>query len=291
MRQPRSFRLPLLLCLLLLLCGASHLRAQHAEDSLRVRRDSIPAEGPRFLPQVSPDSLAPVNDELPALRRLPVDRPSSARSLPRSPIPPYHINPSPLFKGDYSTSGVLLPVGGGYIVGAGEQRSVAGIGRFNAATLGWQREFRERLTLQVTADALKANTARFTGQSFGLSAQMIYQAQDRLYFRTFGGVGFGDFTAPASYGFGGAVGMGFTDRFGVEVGAQTFYNSLTGRWETLPIVAPYYKFDKFKLQLDVGPILFELIRGAIQKHRGGSGGGGGPTIMPDVPGFHGFGPR
>ena len=63
-----------------------------------------------------------------------------------------------------------------------------------------------------------------------------------------------------------------TDRFGVEVGAQTFYNSLTGRWETLPIVAPYYKFNKFKLQMDFGPIWFELIRGAIQKHRGGGGG-------------------
>ena len=80
------------------------------------------------------------------------------------------------------------------------------------------------------------------------------------------------------------MGIGFTERFGVEFGAQSYYNSLTGRWEVLPVVAPYYKFDKFKLQIDFGPILFEIIRGVIQDHRNGSRREG-PTIMPDVPGF------
>ena len=270
--------------------SATHLFAQQ-EDSLRVRPDTLRTRLYHSGPAVAFDSLSTVNSELPALRRLPVDAPSSSRRLPVIPALPYHVNPSLLHKGDYSTGGAMWLLEPGYIVGRGEQRSVPGIGRFNAAALGWQGRLNDRLTLQVMADAVKMNTARFTGQSFGLSAQMVYEAQDRLYFRTFGGVGFGDFTARPDYGFGGTVGMGFTDRFGVEVGVQTFYNSLTRRWETLPIVAPYYKFNKFKLQMDFGPILFELIRGAIQKHRGGGGGSGGPTIMPDVPGFHGFGPK
>ena len=292
LRKPSARRLSrrLLLLLMLAATSATHLFAQQ-EDSLRVRPDTLRTRLYHPGPAVAFDSLSTVNSELPALRRLPVDAPSSSRRLPVMPALPYHVNPSLLHKGDYSTGGAMWLLEPGYIVGRGEQRSVPGIGRFNAAALGWQGRLNDRLTLQVMADAVKMNTARFTGQSFGLSAQMVYKAQDRLYFRTFGGVGFGDFTARPDYGFGGTVGMGFTDRFGVEVGAQTFYNSLTGRWETLPIVAPYYKFNKFKLQMDFGPILFELIRGAIQKHRGGGGGSGGPTIMPDVPGFHGFGPK
>lgn len=255
-------------------------------DSLRIRRDSVPSGRIGNLP-LRADSLAPAErTDLPAALRAPL-RPSSSRRKDawiHGLFPPYYINPSPMFKGDYSTSGVLGSAGGGYFVGAGSQTSVPGIGRFNAAALGWQKQLNERLQLQVMADAVKMNTARFTGQSFGLSGQMVWQAQERLYFRTFGGVGFGDFRGRPSYGFGGTMGFDFTDRFGMELGAQSYYNSLTGRWEVLPVVAPYYKFDKFKLQLDFGPILFEIIRGVIEKHRDG-GHREGPTIMPDVPGF------
>ena len=275
--------------LLLFLMGMTGGLSAFAQqtDSLRMRRDSVPLDRAGHSPVLF-DSLSPAERaELPVVARSGLLRPSSSRrkdAWMQGPIPPYYINPSPMFKGDYSTSGVLGRAGGGYFVGAGSQTSVPGIGRFNAAALGWQKQLNEHLQLQLMADAVKSNTAHFTSQSFGLSGQMVWQAQDRLYFRTFGGVGFGDFSGRPAYGFGGTVGFDVTERFGMELGAQSYYNSLTGRWEVLPIVAPYYKFDKFKLQLDVGPILFEVIRGIIEKHRGG-GHREGPTIMPDVPGF------
>lgn len=271
-----------LLCVLFL-AGGLHVFAQQ-EDSLRVRRDSVPVSEESHI-QFSPDSFSSVNAELPVVRHIPLHTSYFRSASSQGPVVPYYTNhPSPMFRGDYATSGVLGRVGGGYVVGAGSQTSVPGVGRFNAALVGWQKQLSDRLQLQLMADALKMNTARFTGQSFGLSGQMVYQVQDRLYFRAFGGVGFGDFRNRPAYGAGGAIGVEFTERFGVEFGAQSYYNSLTGRWEVLPVVAPYYKFDKFKLQLDLGPILFDIIRGAIQKHRGGSRGEG-PTIMPDVPGF------
>lgn len=286
MRMYRWGRISLRLFLFLMGMTGGFCAFAQQTDSLRIRRDSVPSGLIGNVP-LRADSLAPAErTDLPATLREPL-RPSSSRREDTwmwGPVPPYYINPSPMFKGDYSTSGVLGSVGGGYFVGAGSQTSVPGIGRFNAAALGWQKQLNDRLQLQVMADAVKMNTARFTGQSFGLSGQMVWQAQERLYFRTFGGVGFGDFLGRPSYGFGGTVGFDVTDRFGMEVGAQSYYNSLTGRWEVLPVVAPYYKFNKFKLQIDVGPILFEIIRGVIEKHRGG-GHREGPTIMPDVPGF------
>lgn len=275
-------------CLFLFLIGMAGGLCAFAQqtDSLWIRRDSVPLNEEGHLP-LQFDSLLPAERaDLPVIRSVPLRLSSSKRAdaWMLGPIPPYYLNPSPMFKGDYSTSGVLGRIGGGYFVGAGSQTSVPGIGRFNAAALGWQKQLNERLQLQVMADAVKFNATHFTGQSFGLSGQMVWQAQDRLYFRTFGGVGFGDFSGRPAYGFGGTVGFDVTERFGMELGAQSYYNSLTRRWEVLPIVAPYYKFDKFKLQLDVGPILFEVIRGIIEKHRGG-GHREGPTIMPDVPGF------
>ena len=287
MRMYRWGRISLRLLLFLMGMTGGFCAFAQQTDSLRIWRDSVPLDRAGHSPVLF-DSLSPAERaDLPVVVRSGLLRPSSSRRKDAwiyVLFPPYHINPSPMFKGDYSTSGVLGSAGGGYFVGAGSQTSVPGIGRFNAAALGWQKQLNDRLQLQVMADAVKMNTAHFTGQSLGLSGQMVWQAQERLYFRTFGGVGFGDFLGRPSYGFGGTVGFDVTDRFGMEVGAQSYYNSLTGRWEVLPVVAPYYKFNKFKLQIDVGPILFEIIRGVIEKHRGG-GHREGPTIMPDVPGF------
>lgn len=278
MRFPISVRLlRCLMCGCLLVWMGLPLRAQQ-EDSLRLRPDSLPA-----VPMTAPVPFSSPAGELPAVGRVTMPVPTYKQVWSDKPYLPYVVNPSLLFRGDYATDGVLGRMSGGYWVGSGSQFSVPGIGRFNAASLGWQKRMNDRLQLGLWADALKANTAYFTGQSFGLSGQLIYQATDRAYFRTFGGVGFGDFSGAPNYGVGGTVGFDITDRFGLEMGAQTFYNTLTGRWEVLPVVAPYYKFDKFKLQIDVGPIILELLRGAVQKGRGEKRAG--PTIMPDVPGF------
>ena len=280
-------RLRVSLLVLCLWAGAAVPAAAQQTDSLR--RDSVP-DVPVSLPageaafRTEP-GVVPVADRLRAAASsdsVPTYRFVSPRLGPQRP---YAVHPSPLFRGDYSAGGVMGRAGGGFVVGAGSQESVPGIGRFNAAALGWQRQLNDRLQLTLMVDALKINTQRFTGQSFGLSGQLLYQASDRVYFRTFGGVGtYDNFAGRPAYGFGGTVGWDITERFGVEVGAQTYFNSLTGRWEVMPVMAPYYKFDRFKLQIDLGPLLQELIRGAIQKHRGGARGGN-PTIMPDVPGF------
>lgn len=42
-----------------------------------------------------------------------------------------------------------------------------------------------------------------------------------------------------------------SDRFGMEMGVQRYYDAMSGRWETVPVMIPYYHFDKFTLGLDV----------------------------------------
>ncbi len=70
-----------------------------------------------------------------------------------------------------------------------------------------------------------------------------------------------------------------SDRFGIEVGAQRYYNAMRGRWETVPVAIPYYRFEKFTLGLDVGGILYELLHNVVFDQRGGDYNSG-PTIGP-----------
>ena len=63
--------------------------------------------------------------------------------------------------------------------------------------------------------------------------------------------------------YGATMSLDMSERFGMEVGVQRYYDAYRGRWETVPVVIPYYNFDKFKLSLDVGGILYEILRNTV----------------------------
>lgn len=274
-------------CLLWLgvwLSGVQDAAAQ--EDSTRVRRDSLRAGA--GVPRVAVESGVDAEGYRPeasleAGREVPVFRP--VRGNPDLRLP-YQENPSLRFEGDFRTEGSLWRWRTGQLYGTGGQTSLPGIGRRNEAAFSFEQELNDRLSLQATVDAVRMNMAYFNRrQSLGLSGALVYRAQDHLWFTAFGSARTGDFLNMKSYSYGGTVGFDITERFSLELGVQRFYNDLTGRWETLPVVMPGYRFnDNFKLQLDVGPLIYELIRGIIIDHRGGRSDGG-PTIRPPVPGF------
>ena len=249
-----------LLWLGVLLLGVQTASGQ--EDSTRVRRDSLRVgAGTPQLPVKSGISGVGVEE--------------------------YRLEPSlEAFKGDFRTEGSLWRWRTGQIYGMGSQTSLPGIGLRNEAAFSFEQELNDRLSLQATVDAVRMNMAYFNRrQSLGLSGALVYRAQDHLWFTAFGSARTGDFLNMQSYSYGGTMGFDITERFSLELGVQRFYNDLTGRWETLPVVMPGYRFnDKFKLQFDVGPIIYELIRNVIIDHRGGRSDGG-PTIRPPVPGF------
>ena len=266
-----------LLCLAVLLFVVQTAMGQ--EDSTRIRRDSLrTGEGIGVLPMSVKSGISGVGVEDYRLEPLheagqevPVFR--LVRQDPDLRLP-YQENPSLRFKGDFRTEGSLWRWRTGQIYGTGSQTSLPGIGRRNEAAFSFEQELNDRLSLQATVDAVRMNMAYFNRrQSLGLSGALVYRAQDHLWFTAFGSARTGDFLNMQSYSYGG------------ELGVQRFYNDLTGRWETLPVVMPGYRFnDKFKLEFDVGPLIYELIRNVIIDHRGGRSDGG-PTIRPPVPGF------
>lgn len=260
----------------------SEVRAQ--EDSTRLPKDSIPLQGKAVL---FPSMKATLSED--KSYYFPMTEPM--RPLPKFTLPkrepdlrlPYQENLSPMFKGDFSTSGPMVRWRTGVLDARGSQITMPGLGRLNEVAFGFQQELNDRLALQATANAIKLNMAYFTTQSFNFSGALVYRAQDYLWFTAFGSVSAGGFPNLSPYGYGGTMGFDITDRFSLELGVQRYYDSTTGRWETRPIVMPGYRFNNgFKLELDVGPILYEVIRSIVIDHKDR---GGGPTIRPDVPGF------
>ena len=278
MRQKVSIsRLPIRLGIFLLLyLVPQSLSAQENNDSTHILRNGASITPDDVLKQAN-INLFPEKSTTYSLYS-----PGQLEHIPRFSLKrdislPYQTNPSLLFRGDYSTSGVLRQFPHGMLFGSGGQTSVPGIGRFNNASLGYQHAFNQRLTLQLGVDAMKINMIHSTGQAFSTSGALRYQASDRVAFKVFGSYAIGNTYGMDTHRYGATMSLDMSERFGMEVGGQRYYDAYRGRWETVPVVIPYYNFDKFKLSLDVGGILYEILRNTVFDNRGGSGGA---TIAP-----------
>ena len=270
--------LPIRLGLFFLLISIPQLLSAQEADSTRIIRDDIPQMPGNIW---EPLPLTPLIEVVPtnSLPSQNLSTPLPGFSLKDEIRLPYQVNPSLLYRGDFSTSGIMKQFSNGEIFGSGGQTSVPGIGRFNDASLGYRHMFNDRLSLQLGVNAMKINMSHITGQAFGTSGRLTYRTSDRVAFNVFGSYSIGNSYGMGTHSYGASMSLDMSDRFGMEVGAQRYYNSMSGRWETVPVVIPYYRFEKFTLGLDVGGILHELLRNVIFDTRGGECGGG-PTIGP-----------
>lgn len=105
--------------------------------------------------------------------------------------------------------------------------------------------------------------------SYMLTPSLSFTAYGYYYFDAAPHMGNGAIMSPAIAGyyniskFGGYADYRANDNFGVKVGGQTVQRIGTNRYKFEPIVSPYVKFQKFKIELPVGQILY----GTIQSYR------------------------
>ncbi len=264
--------------LFLLMYVPQALSAQ--EDSVRIirEREQInPIDS--FLPS-SPVGLSSEEFDLPPSQ--PADEIGKPRniSLERALYLPYYTNPSPLFKGDYSTDGVIKRFPHGVLFGAGGQTSIPGIGRFNDASIGYRHAFNEKWMLELGANAMKINMDHITGQAFSTSGTLFYRPSERVTFKVFGSYDIGNTYGMGSKHYGASIAFDMSERFGMEVGVQRYYDARSGRWETSPVVIPYYRFNKFTLGVDVGGIVHEILRNVVFDNKPRNNPTFGPPRFP-----------
>lgn len=221
-----------------------------------------------------------VPDSLRAL--LPPASMPAGKFLPEpSPVIPYYRNPSPMFRGDFSTSGLLWRHRMGMLMGAGRQETLPGIGMTNTASLTYLHQLSPRWSVAVGVEAVKISRPHATGQYVGFDGMLQYRATDRLTLRAFGSYVPGQNFGLESSGYGGSMQMQMTDRFDLELGVRRVYNTMTGRWETVPIAIPAYRFSpKVRIGFDVGGLLYELLRDRVIAPRHSAPHPHGATIAP-----------
>ena len=113
-------------------------------------------------------------------------------------------------------------------------------------------------------NAVKFNLPYSIGQSFGMFGSLTYHPNEVFRIKIFGA-----YSPNSRYNFnniyyGTTIGYDFTDRFGMEVGIQRYYDIQKG-WQITPIVTPYYKFNKFSIGIDMGGMIYNMIQNTIDK--------------------------
>lgn len=188
------------------------------------------------------------------------------------------VDRTPTFQGDYSTGSILWQFRTGMLVAFGSQSSLPGLGHTNEASFGYYQFISPKLELQFDVNAMTANLFHINSQMFGVEGIMLYHVYNWLILKVFGSYALGDTYGIPTRSYGATLSVDMSDCFGVEAGVRRYYNPLRGGWQTVPIVAPYYRFDKTKLQLDVGGILYQMLHKVVVK----DGGMGNPTIAPSI---------
>lgn len=262
----RIFLFPVFFCLTACMCAQENVSRLKRESLKTIPNENLSDEYPIRKPFI-------VKEEIPK-RMLGTNNPQM--DIPKIKLRttfymPYYINHSPIFYGDYSTSGIIAP----NLYGYGSQSTLSGIGSINEASLMYQYFINDFWEIQAGLNALKYNFPFSIGLSFGVTGAIIYRPADNLTFKAFG-----SYTPTSAYGFymnsfGGTIGYEFNDNWGMEVGVERRYDPMRRKWNTSPIAIPYYKFNKTKIGIDVGGIIHGIIRSTKLKNQGGN-----PTIMP-----------
>lgn len=184
-----------------------------------------------------------------------------------------------------NAAGAVMPLvwKGGGILAMGSRTSYSGLmgveqGELLAThTMG-------RLTLTGGVSAEKYGYYRGLQTVYGLTGVAVWRFSDNLALTVFGSwYSRTGFTGPAmmpyisTSSFGGYLSWDFAEHFGVDAGAQTQYNNYTRRWETRPIVRPYYKFsDGNKIGIDLGGMIYDAVDSRRARRSN-------PTMGPPIP--------
>lgn len=181
----------------------------------------------------------------------------------------------------------------GGVVAAASATSYPGMMAVESATLGIVQQA-GNFTFTAYGGASKYGYFRGLSTQWRFGGSARWQFSQRVGVTLFGSYATGAYRPGMAPGvaemldmpsFGGYFSWDITDRFGIDMGAAAHRTNLS-QWEVRPIFAPYYKVGDAKLSVDVGGIVYELLRGAHE----GPGNRHNPSFAPPKPVIQ-IGPR
>ena len=157
----------------------------------------------------------------------------------------------------------------GHLSISGATNQMPGLMDFQTGSLTLQQDF-GRLQLSASATANKywmpMQSTLYTQYSFSGSA--AYSISEAVTLHAYGqyyannpivGPAFSPYVSTTTYG--GYADVRINDYLGSNVGVRRYINPMSGRWTTEPIVTPYIKVKKSRIEFPVGSLLKTLIWG------------------------------
>lgn len=202
----------------------------------------------------------------------------------------FDLNP---YSRDWQASGVIARLGDGLLGGSGSRTSLPALGNMATGSLWVTQTVDERLTLTAGITGSKYHFGREAWNDYGVWGRASYQLNGTLSLNAFGQYNFnphfhsmGAMGITQNSNYGATLGVKVSDNFSVDVGAQRYYDVYSHCWRTMPILAPTIMLMGQPLSVDVGGILYGLLKSLGGGHGGGyrlepSGGGG--MAVPKAP--------
>lgn len=196
---------------------------------------------------------------------------------------PLHMDYSPIHITGFRTYPGIAPIASwsaGGIYASGSRQEMPGLMNMDSGAINLWQQF-GNLTFEAYGDATKYGYFRGLATHWSYGGSITYKISDNLSLTGFGiySTASGGFS-PAMSGyigttnFGGYFDFGFSSKFGVKVGAQTYHSIVENRWRTQPMVMPYFKLGGSDIGIDVGGILYNILVNANGGYRSN------PTIAP-----------
>lgn len=195
--------------------------------------------------------------------------------------PSFRFHADPHFA-DYLTTGAIRRWDTGMLVGSHSHTVMPGLLMMQDASVSAIQQFGNlTLTGTVATDRFRLfmHGRTFTGAK--LSGSATYRFSDMASLTLFG-----TYHTPQPYLMPSAVPyVGYSayggyltlkgDRFGIDLGAQSYYDPFLRHWEARPIVTPKVRLGKFWLDIPVGELVYESMKSLLFDGRPGN-----PTIGP-----------
>ena len=209
----------------------------------------------------------------------------------------YDTNP---YSRDWSSSGVITRLGGGYLTGSGSHTTYPGMGNTASASVAFTMPMGDRFQVTTGLTGSKYHFDRTAWNDYGVFGNASFRLNDRLSVNAFGqyyvnqryhSVASMPFLGSSSYG--GTLGWKASDNFSLDVGARRIYDPYTGQWRTLPVVQPTFSIFGAPISFDAGPLLYQVLDhlfGNGRKYRDWDDPKYRPVTVPDAvrnqPGFN-----
>ena len=196
--------------------------------------------------------------------------------LTTSSLPHFRYDTSP-YSRDWSSSGVITRLGGGYLTGSGSHTTYPGMGNMANASVAFTMPMGDRFEVTAGLTGSKYHFDRAAWNDYGVFGNASFRLNDRLSLNAFGqyyvnqqfhSVAAMPFLGSSSYG--GTLGWRASDHFSLDVGARRIYDPYTGQWRTLPIVQPTINLFGAPISFDAGPFIYQLLDGLFGRGKNNS---------------------